>query len=302
MVQSSRFAYVALLFGLAACGGKSFDVEPDPTSGGSNQAGSGQGGSGHGGNGSAGSALGPLPGPVHLGYAGSISKGGGTGQGGGAGECGGFDDEPGSPVNVMIINKTSAPIYLGQDMVTCGVSPLFSVADAGGGALPAPSSCTTTCQQLRDVGPIGCPAICAFPSSVALQPGETLYTSWSGVFTVERELPTQCANPDYGTTCQQTKQVQPGKFTFSAMAGRSVDCKATTGGACGTCSPGGNNAGGCTIPGSLIAGQMLTATTSVLLDYRYGVWGSPQPAPLPGGSGDTGAALPLLGVQLVFTD
>ncbi len=294
VAHSSRFASVALVFGLAACGGKSFDVEPDLTSGGSSQAGSGQGGSGHGGNGSAGS-----------GHAGSGSKGGGTGQGGGAGVCGGFDDEPDSPVNVMIINKTSAPIYLGQDMVTCGVSPLFSVAEAGGGALPAPSSCTTTCQQLRDVGPIGCPSICAFPSSVALQPGETLHTSWSGVFTVERQLPTQCASPDYGSTCQQIKQIQPGNFTFSAMAGRSIDCKATTGGACGACSPGGNNAGGCTIPGSLIAGPMLTATTSVSLDYRYGVWGSPQPAPLParpGGSGSPGAALMLLGVELIFTD
>lgn len=302
MAHSSRFACVVLISGLAACGGKSFDADPDPTSGGGNQAGGGQGGSGHAGTGRGGSGW------AGSGYAGSISKGGtsygGTGQGGRAGECAGFDDEPGSPVQVAILNKTTAPIYLGQDTVTCGVAPLFDVVDASGIPLPPVQGCTTTCQQLRDSGLVGCPAICPYPSTVALQPGETLYTSWAGMFLLERELSMQCASPDYGTTCWQPKQAQPGTFTFSAVAGRSIDCLGSTAGACEVCTLGNNGAGGCTTPGSLIAGQMLNATTTLLLDYRYGVWGSPQPGPvpaLPGGGADYPVQM-LLSVELVFTD
>ena len=231
---------------------------------------------------------------------------GAAGQGGSAGAaCAGFEDATGSHVRVAIVNKTTAAIYLGQDLVTCRVSPLFQVNDVAGATLQPPNSCSGSCQSLMDRGVSGCPPICAFPSAVALQPGETLYTSWHGLFQVPRELPKQCIPPDYGAaTCQQTLQVQPGTFVFSVVAGRSTDCRATTGGACSACTSAPDGRGGCSIPSALIAGQMLNAVSKVRLDESYGVYGgpSPSPAPLPN-PGEGGAdAIALRTVELVFTE
>lgn len=290
-VAHSSHLYCALLVSaLAACGGKSFDVGPDQNAGGSS---SGQGGS------SAGSGRGGTSST-------SGTSAGGTGEGGSAGAaCAGFEDATGSYLPVAIVNKTTAAIYLGQDMVTCRVSPVFRVDDAVGATLQPPDSCSASCQSLMDRGVIGCPPICAFPSAVALQPGETLYTSWHGLFQAPRELPKQCIPPDYGgATCQQTLQVQPGTFVFSAVAGRSTDCKATTGGACASCTPAPDGRGGCSISGALIAGQMLSADAKVELDESYGVYGSSSPAhaprPNPGEDGED--ALALRTVELVFTE
>jgi hypothetical protein len=290
-----RLSAALVLSALAACGGKSFEAgEPDPTPGGTSPGGSGQGGSGS----TAGTQAG-----------GSTGKGGtgsaGTGQGGSAGStCEGFDDEPGYFVGVVIMNKTSAPIHLGQDMVDCTVGPVFAVQNGSGAPLPSPGNCRSTCEALRTNGPVGCPAICAFPSSTVLQPGEVLYTSYSGLYDVQINLPQHCVDPDYGVAqCSQTKQIQPGTFTFSARAGSSIDCSETTG-VCNACMASGG--GGCTTPGSLISGKMRSATATVFLDSSYGVFGG-YPAPAPAFPGDpdgdsSGAAIALRNVELVFTD
>ena len=103
----ARLAVTLLVSTLAACGGKS---SASPGEG-------GDGGTGAGGSGSGGQA-----------HAGSSN--------GGASVCMAFDDDYGTNVNVAMVNATTAPIYLGQDMVNCGVSPLFQVNDARGGSLP----------------------------------------------------------------------------------------------------------------------------------------------------------------------
>lgn len=297
MAHLLRLSAAVFFTALAACGGKSFEAgEPDPNPGGSNPGGSAQGGSGN------------IAG-THAG--GSNSKGGtasaGTGQGGSAGStCESFDDQPGYFVGVMVINKTSAPIHLGQDMVNCGISPLFEVHNASGQPLPPPGSCRSTCKDSRTNGPVGCPAICAYPSSVALQPGEVLYTSYSGLYEVQATLPQQCVDPDFGVAqCSQARQIQPGSFTFSARAGSSIDCSQTSGTAmCNGCMATGE--GGCTTPGSLISGKMHTATATVFLDSSYGVYGG-YPAPAPAFPGDpdgdsSSGAIALRSVELVFTD
>jgi len=286
----ARFACALLLTALTACGGKSLDADDKPDSGGSNQ-----GGSGHGGTGSAGSGRG---GSVN--YAGS----GNAGTGGAGDLCNAFDDQPGGYVSIAIINKTSAPIYLGQDTLSCGVSPLFGVANDDGQLLAAPSGCRATCQDLRTHGPVGCPAICAFPSSTALEPEQALYIAWDGLYQLERKLPKQCVNPDYGDACWQTLKIQPGPYTFSAIAGRSIDCSQTSGGPCPACS---HLEGGCVTPGSLITGPLLKASTSVVLGPAYGVYESAAPLPGNPGSadppgGNTGAAEPLQNIQIVFTE
>jgi hypothetical protein len=284
---------------LAACGGKSFEggEAPDPSPGGSDQGGSSPvAGTSSGGTGST---------------AGTTGKGGtgsaGTGQGGSAGaSCESLDDQPGYFVSVAIVNKTAVPIHLGQDMVTCGVAPLFDVRDESGVLLPPPGDCRTSCQQARTSGPVGCPAFCAFPSAVTLQPGAVMYTSYDGLYEVQTTLPEVCVNPQLGgSACSQARQIQPGRFTFSSRAGSTIDCSQTTGtGTCSACMPSAGDS--CTTPGSLISGKMHYATTTVLLDSSYGVFGG-YPAPAPAFPGDPNGdsaegAIALLTVELVFTD
>jgi hypothetical protein len=288
----SQLGIVLLVASAAACGGKSFEANEQDPNGGSGSAGTGQGGAGS------------VGGTAH---GGSVGKGGsaaaGTSQGGSAGSlCESFDDQPGYYISVAIINKTTAPLYLGQDTVTCGVTPLFRVTYPSFGILEPPGDCRTSCQLLGANGPVGCDAACRLPSSVALQPGEVLYTMWNGLYDVQTELPRQCLAVDYGSTqCTQALQIQPGEFTFAATAGSSLDCTQTTGGACSACMPTGT--GGCSVPGSLISGQLHTATTTVLLNSNYGVWGTSAPAPIPPSSGDVPAgAMATLTVELIFTD
>jgi hypothetical protein len=292
--------YAALFFSaLAACGGKSFEAGEDPDS---NPGGSNPGGSGNVAGTSAGGSVGK---GGTSGKAGSGSAG--TGQGGSAGaSCESLDDQPGYFVSVAIMNKTAAPIHLGQDMVTCGVSPLFDVKDGSGVPLPSLGDCRSSCQKVRTQGPVGCPAACAFPSAVTLQPGEVIYTSYDGLYEVQTTLPDACVNPMFGDNqCSQARQIQPGTFTFSSRAGSTIDCSQTTGtGMCSACMPTGE--GGCSTPGSLISGKMHQATTTVVLDSSYGVFGGyPAPAPAlpddPDGDSANGA-LALLTVELVFTD
>jgi hypothetical protein len=268
----------------AACGGKAFDAnDQDPTAGTGNDAGTASGGSAS--------------------VGGTTGKGGsssaGTGQGGVAGStCDAFKDEPGYFIRVALINKTAAPIHLGDEMVTCGVPSLFEVSDARGGRLTKPGDCRSPCTG----GVGGCVALCAQPTAFTLQPGEVLYTTWDGRYEIQTELPQQCIPTGYPAQCSQALQIRPGSFTFSALAGSTLDCAQTADGSCGSCVPNGN--GGCTTPGGLISGLMHKATTTVLLDASYGVYGAPSPAPAPADpSGDSPAgAMAFLTVELVFTD
>lgn len=295
MTHSSPLVCALLFTALTGCGGKSFDVDPNPDAGGSDPGGSGHGGSGSAGKGQGGS-----------GQAGSVNYAGmGPGGAGGSGSvCDAFNDASGTYLPVTIINQTSTAIYLGEQEMTCSVSSIpFEVHDATGAPLAFPNGCLGTCQQLRDNGPIGCPAICALPGSNALQPGQAMYVNWNGLYQVQRELPRQCVSGDYGNVCQQTVQIQPGQFTFSAIAGRSIDCSKTSGGPCQACT---QNENGCYTPGSLITGEILHASTSVALGPAFGIYtktasppGSNNPAP---GGGSTGAAAPQPTIQIVFTD
>ena len=275
-----RLAVALLVSTLAACGGKSSASPGDGGDGGSGAGGStGVGGKGHAGSAAAGAA--------------SV--------------CTSFDDDYGALVNVSISNQTGAPIYLGQDKVTCGVSPLFQVADGSGDVLPSLGNCRSPCAALRTQGVGGCPAICAFPTSVALQPNEVLYTTWDGLFSVQGHLPAKCVPSEAGggsmLSCDQAKRIEPGTFTFSAFAGSALDCSQTTAaGACSPCSAGLN--GGCSTSGSLITGPMHVTGTTVELDESYGIYPAPAPAPAPS-AGDAAPApsgsRAVLMVELIFT-
>jgi len=214
--------------------------------------------------------------------------------------CASFDDEAGAQVRVSMLNKTSAPIYIGQDKVTCSAEPLFQVAGADGAVLPSLGGCRAPCSAVRKNGGVGCPDICLFPTSAALQPGELLYTSWDGLFLVQGNLPKKCQVVDEGEpsiVCDQAKRIQPGTFTFSARAGTALDCSQTTGnGGCSMCMSDGS--GACATPGSLISGTILTAEATVALDARYGVYDAPSAGSSPGAA--DAAPIEMLTVELVF--
>jgi len=285
----ARLALVLLVSTLTACGGKS-SASPDDDG----HAGSGTGGTGGKGTG------------------GSTSTGGKGSAGnpgtGGANACTSFDDDSPTSVNVAISNLTSAPIYLGQDTMNCELSPLFEVADAAGVPLPSLPFCRNSCLGQR-TGIGGCVALCPASAAVALQPNETMYTTWSGLFLVQEQLPAKCAEQDTGSeakvSCDQAKRIEPGTFTFSARAGSSLVCSnPNPDGTCAACTP--SASGGCATPGGLIDGARHTAQTTVVLNENYGVYPTPSASPGPN-AGDAelpapGGAVAVLTVELIFKE
>ncbi len=282
MSKLACFAVAPLVLVLVACGGKS-SATADDNGGGNATGGTGAGGTDRGG-----------------------TSPGGSATTGGAAACAKYDDQSAAFVSVELINKTTVPIFIGQEEVTCEVAPLFEVADARGGALPSISRCRSSCVGLRTQGAGGCTAICLFPTSVALNPGEIRSTTWDGLFSVPVELPGKCAAYEPSAkplSCDQAQRIQPGTFTFSSHAGTVLNCSETSGdGTCVGCTVDGN--GGCTTPGSLISGEILTAIATVTLNDAYGIYASSSDSssPSPGaGAGPNGGNVANLAVQLVFT-
>lgn len=298
MLFRCRAASLVLLLPLlAACGGKASVDDTDPDKG---QAGQGRGGSGAAGSGNkagasatGGSASG-----------GSNSGGSGAGGTGGAEQCSRYDDESPVPVNVVMINKTSRPIYLGQQTTTCGVAPLFTVADGSGKLLPGVSGCRASCVGVRLQGVGGCPAVCFFPNGVTLAPGQMHSEQWSALYRVDGTLPQSCVSFDTGqdeVTCDQAKRVQAGKYTFHAVAGELQDCTQTTGdNSCSECKPDPN--GGCSTPGALIGGKLIETEATVLLDESYGFYNEVATNPSPGAGDAAPGAVATAEVQLIFTE
>ena len=206
----------------------------------------------------------------------------------GSADCSGLEDDPGWSVNVSISNETSRTIHLGQTMATCWAEQFFHVSDAAGAPLPEFSSCRSSCEIAMRTGGAGCPVMCPHPSAITLEPGETTNTPWSGLFRVDLEIPGDCTPLEKLATveCDRAEQIEPGSHTFVSQAGSSVDCSQTLD-TCGECVPNGN--GGCTTSATLIAGSMLSAETTVMLDASHGV----------GGPKDGGPTLP---VEIIFTE
>jgi hypothetical protein len=268
---------------LVACGGRSNDDD------------------GGGGNDSGGSASGGTSNQAGTHSGGSSS--GGTSSGGSASVCDGFDDDLGYQLPVMITNEKASTIHVGAEMGNCGFVPLFEVADVDGNPLAQLGDCRQSCEQVMRNGPLGCPAICRFPNAVTLAPGEGTIEVWSGLFSEAAALPKSCVDPARQNdilSCDVARQIQPGTYTFSAQAGTVVDCSMTTGGPCGACMP--DSQGGCTTPG-VIAGDIVSAETTVELGPAYGVYDTARPAsPAPGCGAGAAPAGMIQSVSIVFRD
>lgn len=258
---------------LAACGGKSTGLEGAQNDGGS----TGNGGTSTGGSSSA---------------AGS----------GGSAACTRFDDESPSTVQVLLVNKTSKPIYLGQQEMDCNIVPLFTVANDSGMPLSALGSCRIPCSALHTQGGAGCATICAIQQSIKLEPGEAHETVWDALYRVDGALPASCIpGNDSDMKCDQAKRITAGTYHFSAVAGLEGSC-ASGADDCGACV--GDADGGCSIRGGLIGGQLLKAEASYTLDSAYGFYDSaPAPQNEGAGAGPSGSgSLAIAIVELIFTD
>lgn len=155
-------------------------------------------------------------------------------------------------------------MYVGQKDATCDTTRPFEVRDGSRALLPALEACQSSCQQLMQAGPTTCPLACAAPSTIALQPGETVKLPWDGRFGVPQTLPASCASAAaQGTTaCVQAAHIEANIFTFAAHAGTARTCLA--GAAACTCTP--NTNGGCTAAGSTIGGTIITTEFLVKLE------------------------------------
>lgn len=198
------------------------------------------------------------------GVGGAGSSGAAAGGSAPAMACSSYMDESGWSLVVQITNQRKQPVHLGQDEASCDAQRLFQVADGSRAVLPGLEGCHSSCQQLMQSGPVTCPRACATPSTITLQPGETIKIPWDGRFAVPQTLPQQClsAAAQGANGCVQAARIEAALFTFSARGGTSQQCLAGSTGC--TCTP--NQNGGCTTASSRIGGTIITTEYLVKLE------------------------------------
>jgi hypothetical protein len=198
------------------------------------------------------------------------SAGAAAGESGGAAgapqplaSCSSYMDASAWSLIVQIKNERSQPLYLGQDSASCEAQRMFQVEDGSRAVLQSLDGCHSSCQALMQSGPVACPATCASPSTITLDPGQTIKIPWDGRYGVAQSLPQQCLGTlaQSAASCVQAQHIEASVFTFSARAGTSRSCLATGGCACAT-----NEYGGCTTASSLITGTIITTEYLVKLE------------------------------------
>lgn len=219
-----------------------------------------------------GSAGAPAGGSAGGGGLAQLGGAGGAGAGaagtanstGGVVECSSFTDQTGWTLPVHIKNTMTQTLYLGQDAMTCEAKPLFQVEDGSRTVLQSLDGCHSSCQAMMETGPVACPEVCAMPSTVTLEPGQSITVPWDGRFGVQHMLPQQCLRSGVvgPAGCMQARRIEAAAFTFVATAGTRRECL-QPGGTC-TCTP--NQNGGCTSTASLIGGTIYTSEYFVKLE------------------------------------
>lgn len=253
---------------LPGCGGSDVDADlgEERNLGGSSASTAGQAGSGSApgaGAGSGGSGSATAGGAS----AGGLSAGG-SGGGASLAACSTFIDEPNAwSLVVQIKNERQTPVYLGQDTATCEAQRLFQVEDGARQILPSLDGCHVSCQALMQTGPVSCPSTCATPSTITLNPGQTIKVPWDGRYGMSHSLPEQClvGSSAATSTCMQARRIEASVFTFSARAGTSRSCLAASG-----CNCAADQYGACTTPSSLITGTIITTELLIKLEPGMG--------------------------------
>ena len=118
----------------------------------------------------------PQPQPM----AGRGAAGGGTAGSGaaGTGEQDGGQPEPGTPVTIVLVNDTSAPVYVQTE--DCSRNPSWFRIGANGTELSPFLYCAVDCAT-NPTGKQGCATICAAPMFEKLEPGGgSIRFEWDG--------------------------------------------------------------------------------------------------------------------------
>ena len=184
-----------------------------------------------------------------------------TGGAGGAVACTTFADDPGYSLLVHIKNERTETLYLGPDDTGCGAAALYELEDGARTKLLPLTGCVASCQAVMS-GTAVCPTGCAAPSTVALEPGQTIDLPWDGRFGVPQTVPAQCMkDPSQPASCTQAHRIEAGVFTFAARAGTKRQCLLA-----GGCTCAANTNGGCTAASSVIAGTIYTSELLVALE------------------------------------
>lgn len=220
---------------------------------------------------------------------------GAAGSGGArdANTCAEFHDDSPQSASVVIVNDTLAAIYLGSRSQLCGTPPLYDVHDASNAVVARHDSCGTPCQSWLAGEPTGgCTAICNPSEVTKLDVGERIVLPWSGLYRLDVQLPKACNGAQLGgeaaVDCSVEKRVEPGDYTFYAVAGTDYRCNDNSS-ICGECAP--SATGGCTLRDAMVTGPEASTELAVRLDPGYGISGSAGSAPM------TGKPLP---IELVF--
>lgn len=198
---------------------------------------------------------------------------GGSASAGPPAMCSSFSDDTAWKLSVHIKNEKSTPIYLGSEqMAGCASERLFQVADGSRAVLPLLDSCRSSCTTVMAGGTAVCANACAAPSTVTLAPGQTIDLPWDGLYDVDTTVPSECMHTAVPgpTACVRAQKIKNGLFTFTALAGAERQC--LTPGACSTCTP--TSSGGCSTPGSLMAGTITTTNFIIALDPGESVVGA----------------------------
>jgi hypothetical protein len=207
------------------------------------------------------------------GAGGSGSSGAGSGGTPALAACTNFmDDSNAWSLVIQIKNERKETIYLGQDSTTCEAQRLFQVEDGARKVLANLDNCHNSCQALMQTGPVTCPNTCPTPSTITLNPGQTIKVPWDGRYGLVHSLPQQCVvgSSQPTTSCMQAQRIEPSVFTFSARAGTSHSCLAA-----GGCSCSADQYGACTTPSSLITGTIITTEYLVKLEPGMMTAGEP---------------------------
>jgi hypothetical protein len=252
----AHFALTASALCLLGCSGEPVEPLSGPSSGNGGGAGVASGGGG-------GASSGSGAGGMGAGQAGAGAGGVPTAGSGGVASCNSFADDTGYTLLVHIKNEMSQPLYLGPEAMGCSSEPLFSIEDGARTKLTPLNGCMPSCQAVMAGSAAACPAVCATPATVALEPGQTIDLPWDGRFGVPQTLPSQCMkDATLANSCMQAQKIEAGVFTFLARAGTKRECL-LAGGAC-TCAS--NTNGGCTAASSLIGGTIYTSEFLVALE------------------------------------
>jgi hypothetical protein len=251
LLRRGRLALaVSCVLGLPGCGGTDIDAADGAEANMSGAGGVAAAGQGTGGTSSASGAGGGSG-------SGGQSAGAGAGTGGAppAAACSSFMDASGWSLVVQIKNERKQTLYLGQDSASCEAQRVFQVEDGARAVLQSLEGCHSSCQALMQGGPVACPTTCAAPSTITLEPGQTIKIPWDGRYGVPQSLPQQCLSnlSQSASSCVQAQRVEASVITFIARAGTSRSCLAAAGCTCAT-----NEYGGCSTASSLISGTIIT--------------------------------------------